>query len=112
MFDAARAPRTPFPVPALETAHCGFLTVPENRSVPRGRTIRLAAAILPAPNRAPDPALYLSGRPGEDPLLGADTFVETGLTEDRDLILMSQRATYSSEPRLSCPRSTVCARGW
>jgi hypothetical protein len=46
--------------------------------------------------------LYLSGRPGEDPLL-ADTLVETGLTEDRDLTLMSQRATYSSEPRLSCP---------
>jgi hypothetical protein len=71
--------------------------------VPRGRTIRLAVAILPAPNRAPDPVVYLSNRPEEDPLLGADTLVEIGLTEDRDLILMSQRATYSSEPGLSCP---------
>ena len=38
-------------VPAIRTARCGDLIVPENRSVDTGRTIRLAVAPTKAPNR-------------------------------------------------------------
>ena len=45
---------------------CGFVVVPEDRSVPRGRTIRLAVAIFksPRPHPAPDPFVFLQGGPG------------------------------------------------
>src|SRR5947207_12821872 len=45
---------------------CGFVVVPEDRSVPHGRTIRLAVAIFksPRPHPAPDPVGCLQGGPG------------------------------------------------
>ena len=52
-------------LPALKAARCGYLVVPENRSRPAGRSIRLAVAIVPALSRrpAPDPVVYLAGGP-------------------------------------------------
>ncbi len=41
-------PKPPEPIEALSSARCGFLEVPENRSRPGGRTIELAAAVIPA----------------------------------------------------------------
>src|SRR5919204_188279 len=45
---------------------CGVIVVPEDRSVPHGRTIRLAVAIFPSPqpHPAPDPFVFLQGGPG------------------------------------------------
>src|SRR5947207_15781124 len=45
---------------------CGFVVVPEERSVAHGRTIRLAVAIFPSPrpHPAPDPFVFLQGGPG------------------------------------------------
>jgi hypothetical protein len=45
---------------------CGYLTVPENRAVPGGRTIRLPVfrATATSPDPAPDPLVYLTGGPG------------------------------------------------
>src|SRR3712207_6388619 len=64
-FESAPCPDLPEPV-ALPTARCGFLVVPENRSRPEGRTIRLAVAIVPAvsPQPAADPIVHLTGGPG------------------------------------------------
>ncbi|MGD8795076.1 MAG: alpha/beta hydrolase, partial [Anaerolineae bacterium] len=48
---AAEVPRfepAPCPLPAPAEVSCGYLVVPENRSLANGRTIRLAVAILPA----------------------------------------------------------------
>ena len=49
-----------------EDVKCGYLVVPENRSLPNGRTLRLAVAILKSlsDNPLPDPLVYLSGGPG------------------------------------------------
>jgi hypothetical protein len=44
---------------------CGYLTVPENRALPNGRTIRIAVARVPAATATPrpDPIVYLTGGP-------------------------------------------------
>src|SRR5262249_2215053 len=44
-FEPGTCPITPEPIPAMQTAQCGFLVVPESRSTPYGRTIRLPVAM-------------------------------------------------------------------
>ena len=46
-----------------QNVRCGFLSVPEDRSLPRSPTIHLAVAIFNTPSSqpAPDPVLFLSG---------------------------------------------------
>jgi pimeloyl-ACP methyl ester carboxylesterase len=91
-----------------ETVDCGYLIVPEDRSDPEGRTIRLAVAIFHPPGGAtePDPILYLSGGPGGSALellsFAFDKF-ESLLSAKRDLILFDQRGIGLSEPALDCP---------
>jgi pimeloyl-ACP methyl ester carboxylesterase len=104
-FAPGECPKTPFPVPELKTARCGFLVVPENRTKDNGRTIRLAVAIVPAVSKKParDPVIFLSGGPGYAAILQAEVAVEIGLNRHRDLILMNQRATALNEPAVTCP---------
>jgi pimeloyl-ACP methyl ester carboxylesterase len=101
-FESAPCPAVPVPFP--NNARCGFLVVPENRSRPEGRTIRLAVAIVPAvsPQPAPDPIVHLTGGPGGIAIFEAQELVDAGFNQDRDLILMDQRGTYLSEPALTC----------
>src|SRR5262245_29769241 len=54
-FEPGPCPITPEPIPALQTARCGSLVVPESRSIPNSRTIRLAVAIVPATSESPQP---------------------------------------------------------
>jgi pimeloyl-ACP methyl ester carboxylesterase len=84
---------------------CGYLTVPENRSQPDGRTIRIFVSRLHAvsPDPKPDPIVMLSGGPG-----GAGSFevaanAAAGLNAERDVIFVDQRGTHHAEPRLDCP---------
>jgi pimeloyl-ACP methyl ester carboxylesterase len=102
-FEPSPCPASP--VKALANARCGYLVVPENRSRPAGRTIRLIVAIVPARSARsePDPVVYLAGGPGGIALHEADVAVATGLNRDRDLILVDQRGTLYSEPALTCP---------
>ncbi len=101
---------TPCPVeyPWVETAECGFVTVPLHHDQPNGETIRIAVAILKASGAAPlqDPMLYLSGGPGSATLnnfaTGANPYIAQMMIQ-RDLILMDQRGMGYSEPSLNCP---------
>jgi pimeloyl-ACP methyl ester carboxylesterase len=104
-FQPGACPATPFEVPKLNNARCGFLVVPENRTKNNGRTIRLAVATVPAesPTPAPDPVVFLAGGPGYAAMLQADVAAGIGLNRDRDLILINQRATALNEPALTCP---------
>ncbi|SMF08566.1 alpha/beta fold hydrolase [Streptomyces sp. Amel2xC10] len=104
-FVPGPCPRTADPVPALKGAKCGTLTVPENRSRPRGRKITLSVAVVPAATRrhAPDPIVWFAGGPGDDAVSEAQLAVDGGLNRDRDVIFMSQRGTYSADPVLTCP---------
>ncbi len=81
---------------------CGYLTVPENRVKPDGRTIKIAVATLKAatPNPKPDPVVWLAGGPGMSGLLDAVGFdtLRPAINSDRDVIFVSQRGTYHSDP--------------
>lgn len=65
--------------------------------------LHLPVAIIPAenPQPAPDPIVLLTGGPGNDAI--ADPPIPAGVGSNRDLILMSQRGTYSATPALTCP---------
>ncbi|MET9730541.1 alpha/beta fold hydrolase [Streptomyces sp. NPDC006458] len=104
-FVPGPCPRTADPIPALEGAHCGTLTVPENRSRHNGRKITLGVAIVPAATRTPagDPIVWFAGGPGDDAVSEAQLAIDGGLNRDRDVIFMSQRGTYSADPALTCP---------
>ena len=104
-FEAAPCPKTPEPIKELQSARCGFLVVPENRSSRKGRIIRLVVAIVPSRSRPAhtDPVVFLAGGPGESAILDIPFLVHAGVNRNRDLIVMSQRGTLYGEPDLNCP---------
>src|SRR3954465_12663256 len=104
-FASGPCPVAAPPLTALNGARCGFLTVPEHRDRPDGRTIRLRVAITPARSkpRAPDPVVYLTGGPGGSAISAAQNVVNAGANRDRDLIVLEQRGTLYSDPSLTCP---------
>jgi pimeloyl-ACP methyl ester carboxylesterase len=97
-----------FPAPEGTSPECGYLVVPENRSRPDSPAIRLHLAIFRSttPDPAPDPVVHLAGGPGSSSLAVAQYLFARGLgeiLERRDLILIDQRGTGYSQPRLDCP---------
>lgn len=96
----------------LDHATCGYLVVPEDRSQPNGRTIRLMVAKHSAqsPVKRPDPILYLEGGPGDVAPLESDGFIKANFIRDRDIWVLSQRGTWSSKPALICAASNNFAR--
>ena len=78
--------------------------VPENRSRPNGRTIRLMVAKYPARSaeKRPDPVVYLAGGPGDIAPLEVNGLIAADFIRDRDVYVVSQRGTMFSEPALTC----------
>lgn len=97
--DPARVPPPPAKV------DCGELVVPENRSKPAGRQVRLPVAIVRASStpRHPDPIIYFSGGPGYGGLQAARRWAALPLVTDRDIITFDQRGTGGAAPNLDCP---------
>lgn len=96
----------PFRVPAGLRITCGYLSVPEDRSVPGGRLIRLAVAIAHTGRaaRRDDPLLYLAGGPGSGAVASTPTLALgwADFLTHRDLIVVDQRGTGFSQPSLAC----------
>jgi len=97
-----------FPVPAGYNPDCGYLSVPENRTRPDTRLIRLHVAIFR--NRtgrpSPDPVIKIAGGPGSSGLETAGYILSKGMDavlDQRDFIVFDQRGTGYSLPRLDCP---------
>ncbi|MFJ3881163.1 alpha/beta fold hydrolase [Streptomyces sp. NPDC090077] len=118
-FVPGPCPRTPEPIEALATARCGYLEVPENRSRPGGRTIRLAVAVIKpvSAEPAPDPVVFMAGGPGADTFDDIPFLIESGLNKDRELIVMAQRGNLYDRPNLACPEvdranEKTVAFGW
>lgn len=92
-------------LPRLATAaQCGELEVPEDRTQPAGRRIRLTVAVLPANTLTPrpDPLFILAGGPGQAATrLGPFADQLTDVRRDRDIVLVDQRGTGRSSP-LDC----------
>lgn len=85
---------------------CGYLTVPENRAHPDGRTIKIGVARAKAqsPDPGRDPLVYLTGGPGGTGIGTAQALVQQfGINRDRDVIFVDQRGTLHADPLLSCP---------
>lgn len=104
-FVPGPCPSTPQAIPELKHARCGRLTVPENRHHPDGRTIDLSVAIVRAESRRPngDPIVWLAGGPGDDAVIEIPMALAGKLNANRDVIFMSQRGTYTADPKLTCP---------
>ena len=96
-----------FEIPEGFQPRCGYLIVPEDRSQPNGRTIRLHVAIFESSNAnpPPDPVIHLIGGPGASALSNAQWILMKGgaeILEQRDYILFDQRGTQYSDPYLYC----------
>ncbi len=103
-FVRGPCPSTPQPIPELRTARCGRLTVPEDRRNPDGRTISLSVAIIKAASlkKHSDPIVWIAGGPGDDAIVEIPLALAGKLNENRDVIFMSQRGTYTADPKLTC----------
>lgn len=86
-------------------ARCYRLSVYEDQTTRRGRTIGLRIVVLPARSgaKASDAVVYLAGGPGQGAteFLGDNSFTISGAREHRDAIFADQRGTGDSHP-LSC----------
>jgi pimeloyl-ACP methyl ester carboxylesterase len=92
---------------------CGFLTVPQNRGVANGSTIRLYVTIFKGVGGAsgqPDtgPVFFLNGGPGTSNQNAVLVFGNPQSPyrqlygEERDIVLLDQRGSNRSEPSLYC----------
>ena len=83
---------------------CGTVSVPRDYGNPGGGRFALAVIVVKSitqPSR-PDPVVYISGGPGSPLTIYAAHQARSPYAPDRDLILVDQRGTGRSEPRL-CP---------
>ena len=116
--------RCTFRAPRGERVECFVLVAAENREKPEGRDVRLKIAVLKARRRASaEPLFYLSGGPGDAPLVaaspGADALSEGGwwnetavIRRRRDVVIVSERGAGGSSPNLDCfdPRTSDPAK--
>jgi len=112
--------RCTFKPPRGDRVECFVLIVPENRDLPQGREVRLKIAVLKAKRTSgAEPMVYLSGGPGDAPLVasgpGIDALAEgdwwnetANIRRKRDVIVMSQRGAGGATPDLDCfdPRTS------
>jgi pimeloyl-ACP methyl ester carboxylesterase len=94
-------------------ARCGTYEVPEDRSRPQGRALRLRVLVLPATGGEPalEPVVGFAGGPGQSAVgeAGAMAMRHADLRRRHDFVLVDLRGTGGSEP-LACP-SLQGARG-
>jgi len=104
-----------YPVRPEDNVECGFLLVPEDRSQPNPRIIRLHVLIFKSTSEhpAPDPLVLLNGGPGSPggPIVNGILQTEVGAVwrAERDLIYIDQRGANFSVPNLACPGFGVAA---
>jgi pimeloyl-ACP methyl ester carboxylesterase len=97
----------PYKLPTSYKVECGVLSVAENRSDPQSKTIQIQGAVVKTdnPSPAPDPVVYLAGGPGSSGSgeLSIVLGPYSALLEKRDLVVVDQRGTGTSQPSLACP---------
>jgi pimeloyl-ACP methyl ester carboxylesterase len=90
--------------PSVKT-HCGYLIVPENRSKPKGRLIKLPYVWVESwnPNKKKDPIIFASGGPGYGSVnIVAGAHSAAPFLKYRDFIALDQRGTNNAIPCLKC----------
>ena len=94
------------PIPDGAQVTCGEYHVPENRSNPNSRMIRMPFAVLhsQSPNPQPDPVVFVSsGGPGGSSLDALAAYVHSAHLQERDFIFVEQRGNKYADPALECP---------
>ena len=85
----------------------GFLVVPEDRTQPDSKMIRLHAVVIRSRSEdpKPDPVVFLAGGPGASALAAVSHVrdILSAILRDRDLVVADQRGVGFSEPALDCP---------
>jgi pimeloyl-ACP methyl ester carboxylesterase len=83
---------------------CGTVSVPRNYDNPAAGWFKLAVVVVKSAHHPalPDPVVYINGGPGSPLTIFVDHQARTPYAPDRDLILVDQRGTGRSEPKL-CP---------
>ena len=93
--------------PPIIPAQLGRFRVPENRASGSSREIELAFVRLPTVSKRPGPpVVWLSGGPGDSGIADLDTPILELFLELRqlgDVLILDQRGTGLSVPRLDCP---------
>ncbi|MEO7144424.1 MAG: alpha/beta hydrolase [Bryobacteraceae bacterium] len=86
-----------------EEVRCGVYNVFENRRTRKGRMLPLKIVVIPAKHPHPDdgPIFYMAGGPGETATELADLIIESGDTEEHDVVLVDERGTGDGH-RLDC----------
>ncbi len=100
------AANCPEPPPGFRT-NCGYVKLPQDYDEPAGSSIALYFIQIKAKNRPakPDPLVYLVGGPGSSGSLLLETSFRKYLrafADERDIIIIDQRGTGESAPRLYC----------
>ncbi|MBX7173343.1 MAG: alpha/beta hydrolase [Pyrinomonadaceae bacterium] len=92
-------------IPKGEKVECGYLIVPEDRTIKNNKTIKLPIAILKSdnPNPQPDPVLRTLGGPGGSSLRMVTGRRFSPWLKQRDMVIFEQRGTKYSQPALECP---------
>ena len=83
---------------------CGTVSVPRSYDNPGAGRFKLAVVVVRSAQQPafPDPVVYINGGPGSPLTIYADQQARTRYTAGRDLVLVDQRGTGRSEPKL-CP---------
>lgn len=89
------------------TTHCGYIRLPQDYDDPAGGNIALYYIQVKGKQRPakPDPLVYLVGGPGSSGSLLMQTSFRKYLrpfAAERDIIIIDQRGTGESAPRLYC----------
>ena len=107
-----------FTVPADFKATCYRLRVPESRAGKSAIELSLPVVVIASPKERShdDPVVYLAGGPGDGAWLDADRiswwwdFIDDNAwLRARDLVLVDQRGTGLTEPRMDCPELQAAA---
>jgi pimeloyl-ACP methyl ester carboxylesterase len=105
-----------FKAPDKVAARCYRLSVPESRAGRSDVTLQLPVVVISVPEtrRREDPVVYLAGGPGDGAWLDADRIdfwwefvADNAWVNERDLVLMDQRGTGLTQPRMDCPEQEV-----
>jgi pimeloyl-ACP methyl ester carboxylesterase len=83
---------------------CGTVRVPRDYAHPDGPSFALSVVVIDSEQKPalPDPVVYINGGPGEPITVYAAAQAKTPYASERDLVLIDQRGTGGSEPRI-CP---------
>ena len=92
---------------------CGTVEVPENRTDPDSKMIRLAVAKLhsTSDDPRPDPVVQLEGGPGFPSLVDVGGYSKSAILDERDYYLWDQRGTGFSTPSLDCTETNEAIWG-